>query len=453
MWGRLHIGRRAFGAGHFSARGLRAALLALCGLVLSVCVCAWLGRGDATRAVPGHLASFGVAFGAYLVALTMARGLTARRLRLALGLALVWRLLLAGAPAMLSDDIHRYVWEGRVQAHGGNPYAFADRPAAERWTALRDDIWHGVNWKEYTAIYPPLWQLAARAIVSVHDSLLAMKLALVGCELLAWWALARLLRRRGLPAQRLLVLAWSPLALVEMAGSGHNEALGLALVALTLLALEARRSLPAALLAALAFQAKLVPGLFAAAWVRRFRLRDVLAASALAVLLVLPFASAGGQIVGSLAAYARLWTFNETGFALLLALSPDRAAALRAALVLLLGLASYVALRRVEPVRSGLLMTVAWWLLMPALFPWYALWALPFLVLLEAPAVLLFTGTVALAYLVYPGWLSGDVWQVGWGLRALEYLPCLAVAAWDGLRQTGWPHRALDSQSEVACTR
>lgn len=447
MWGRLHLGRRTFGAGHFSPRSLRAALVALCGLILSVCVCAWLARGDATRTVPCHLATFGAAFVAYLVALGAARGLRPGHLRLALALAVVWRLLLVGTPAMLSDDVYRYVWEGRVQAYGGNPYAFADRPAAPRWIGLRDQVWQGVNWKEYTAIYPPLWQLVARGVVAVHASPGAMKLALVGCELLAWWPLLWLLQRRRLPAERLLVLAWSPLALVEIAGSGHNEALGLALVAWALLALDTGRSLLAALLAALAFQAKLVPGLFAAAWGRRFRPRDVVAGSALAGLLALPFLSAGAQVFGSLAAYARLWTFNETGFALLLGLSPDRPAALRAALVLLGALALYGAVRRVEPVRAGLLMTVAWLLLMPAVFPWYVLWALPFLVLLDAPAVLLFTGTVALAYLVYPSWLSGAVWQVSWGVRALEYLPCLIVAVWDGVRRRGWPHAALSTEA------
>jgi hypothetical protein len=72
---------------------------------------------------------------------------------------------------------------------------------------------------------------------------------------------------------------------------------------------------------------------------------------------------------------------------------------------------------------------VAWWLLLaPSVLPSYAVWLLPWLVLRDAPGLLLFTGTVQLAYLVYPGWQAGGPWAVGWELRALEYLPCLAVA-------------------------
>jgi hypothetical protein len=51
----------------------------------------------------------------------------------------------------------------------------------------------------------------------------------------------------------------------------------------------------------------------------------------------------------------------------------------------------------------------------------------------DEPALLLFTGTAALAYLVYPAWQSGEVWYLGWDVRALEYVPCLLVFAWTGL--------------------
>src|SRR5262249_48521678 len=149
---------------------------------------------------------------------------------------------------------------------------------------LRDDVWRAMNHRDYAAVYPPLWQLAARAVVAVSDSVTAMKAFLAACEMLALWPLAALLRRRGLPPGRLLVRAWSPLALVEIAGSGHNEALGLLLLAASLASLEAGRPLLSALAAALGFQAKLLPGLVAAAWARRYLAWHVAVAAALAAL-------------------------------------------------------------------------------------------------------------------------------------------------------------------------
>jgi hypothetical protein len=48
----------------------------------------------------------------------------------------------------------------------------------------------------------------------------------------------------------------------------------------------------------------------------------------------------------------------------------------------------------------------------------------------DEPAALLFTGTVSLAYLVYPDWQSGEPWKLGWPWRALEYAPPGLVALW-----------------------
>ncbi len=396
--------------------------------VLTACVAWWAFHGDQTRQAPAYVLSFALAFAAYLVALGASRGLSARALRLSIGLAVLWRVALVGVPPLMSDDIYRYVWEGRIQLHGGNPYTWTDRPEAERWLPLRDETWRLMNHKGYTAFYPVLWAMAVRAVVAVHDSVAAMKAFVVLCELLTFVVLARLLASRGAPRERLLILAWSPLAIAEIAGGGHNDALGMLFVSLALLALESGRPVLSALLGALAFQTKLAPGLAVAAWIRRFRWWHVLAAVGLAGLVVLPYASAGDGLMRSISGYGQFWRFNQTLFVPLEALMGPKLAPLAAGL--LVGLTALsLGWFRVEPVAAGLATTAVILLLSPSVLPWYATWLLPWLVLRDERGALLFTGTVALAYLVYPGWLAGGPWQIGWGLRALEYGPCLALAA------------------------
>lgn len=405
----------------------RLAVLALAGLVLSACVAYWAASGDQTAQVTRHLVVWACACAAYLAALWAARGLSPRGLALALGLATLWRLVLVPAPPLLSDDVYRSVWEGRIQLHGGNPYAWDERPEAERWRGLRDETWARMNQRGYAAVYPPLWQLAARAVVAIHDSPAAIKAFLVCCEALALWALGAACVLRGQPLERLLVWAWSPLAVVEIAGSGHNEPLALLFVALALWALEARQPGAAALLAALGAQSKLLPALFAAAWLRRFRAWHLAGAAALGAVLVWPFAGAGADLWRSLLAYGRSWLFNETVFAAFLALAGTQARASLIGLAALAVLAALLALWRVEPVAAGLCLASAWLLLSANVLPWYALWLLPWLVLRDQPGALAFTLTCGLAYLVYPQWLAGGAWQVSPWVRLCEYAPALLL--------------------------
>lgn len=402
--------------------------------MITACVIAWAAQGDQTRRVASHLAIFGLAFGAYLVALQAAAGLSARGLRAALALAVMWRLVLVPASPLLSDDVFRYVWEGRVQVHGGNPYAWDDRPESPRWESIRDGVWRSVTHKEYTAVYPPLWEIACGLVVRLHDSVTAMKAFVVACELALIALLARMLRRRALPPERLLILAWSPLALVEVAGSGHNDAAGALLLTASLAALDRGGGLGAALAAALGAQTKFLPALVAASWLRRFRWWHVVAAIDLFLLLIVPYAAAGPGLWMSLGKYGRYWLFNQTLFDPLAALAAGHEQGVRLAGALLGALVLFLAARKAEPVAAALAVVAASILLAPNVLPWYALWFLPFLVLRDAPAALLFTGTVQLAYLVYPDWLSGQRWQVSGWVRALEYGPCLTVAVWAWLR-------------------
>ena len=406
-------------------------LVAVAGVVLTGCVLAWaLGPPPPTRIGP-HLGIFGLAFAAYLAALAASPGLSRRALLACLGLALLWRALLVVAPPLLSNDINRYVWEGRVQVHGGNPYRWSDRPESPRWLPLRDSVYEGLNHKDYTAVYPPLFVLATRGVVAVDDSFTAMKAFLVGCELATLGVLALLLRRRRLPPERLLVLAWSPLALVEIAGSGHNDAFGLMWMALALLALDLDRPLLSALAVGAGVASKYLPGLVAAAWARRYRWWHVLAALALVGGLFVAYLDPASQktMFLSLSKYSQFWRFNETLFAPLAAVLGSHEAAVRTGALLTLALALLLAWRKVEPVAAATAVVAAWLLLGPNVLPWYALWLLPFLVLRDEPAALLFTGTVSLAYLAYPDWQSGEPWKLGWGWRALVYGPCAFVAA------------------------
>src|SRR6266568_4739443 len=68
--------------------------------------------------------------------------------------AIVFRLTFWPLYPALSDDVFRYLWEGKLQAAGGNPYAA--RPNDPAWKSLRDESFASTPGRDFRAVYGPL---------------------------------------------------------------------------------------------------------------------------------------------------------------------------------------------------------------------------------------------------------------------------------------------------------
>ena len=254
----------------------------------------WLFIGIMALAAAAYLAS---------VAVVLRHALPRGALGPVLGVALVLRAMVLPAYPFLSSDLFRYVWDGRVQNAGINPYRYI--PADPALGTLQDAaIYQHVGRREYApTIYPPVAQLVFRAVAAVSETPLAIKATMVGFEALAIGCLAALLRSAGLPPARVLIYAWNPLAVWAFAGNGHVDAVSIGLIALALLArARGRYGLVGAILGA-ATLVKFLPIVLAPALWRRWKVRFV---AALAVAIVLPYtlyADVGWRVFGFLGAY------------------------------------------------------------------------------------------------------------------------------------------------------
>ncbi|SEO93477.1 Protein of unknown function [Methylobacterium sp. ap11] len=221
-----------------------------------------------------------------------------------LGLAVAMRAALVPAPPFLSSDIYRYVWDGQVQAAGINPYRYI--PADPALEPLRDPaIYPLINRKDYAhTIYPPAAQGVFAAVGQVSRGVTGMKLAMLGFEAMGVLAMLAVLRRAGLPLERILIYAWNPLALWSFACDGHVDAVAVGLLGVALLARTRRRDgLAGALLAAAAL-VKVLPLAVAPAFVRGGRLwRPVLAGIAVIIVLYLPYLGVGRGVLGFAGSY------------------------------------------------------------------------------------------------------------------------------------------------------
>lgn len=381
-----------------------------------------------------------------------------------LAVALLARLALFFAPADLSDDLYRYVWDGRVVLAGHDPYLTT--PNDPTLASLRDENWELTAHRDVPTVYPPLAQafFAAAAATSRPLStfkLFVLLLDLFGC--VALWHCAVLI---GTDPTRTIWYAWNPLVVLEGAAMGHVDLLGLpfAILALLLL-LRTRRGAAeiwsagcAGAAAAAAILIKLVPLVAIPAYVvlcagRRARIAFLTtllagAGGALGALL----ASAG--LPPGLLRYGISWEFNGPLFeplwrALRLLkvddwLKSEIPTLERWFSLDLGGLYSYLYPQLIAKVLLVVLLAAtllygAWiWfqrrscdraplqflhlcfggalLCSATLYPWYLVWALPTAVLLSSVPWLVLSASILFAYLPR--------------LFGVEYFPFTYVAVW-----------------------
>jgi alpha-1,6-mannosyltransferase len=344
-------------------------------------------------------------------------------------LAIIFRLcLIAPQPAVLSSDIYRYIWDGRVQQNGINPYLYP--PAAAELENLRDDrIFPHINRKDDPTLYPAGAQVFFRIFyMLVGDSVTGYKSIMVFFDLLTLAVLIALLQTCRLNRARIIVYAWNPLVVFEIAYSGHLEGLVVFLMVAALYLYLMCKKIPAIIMLAVSAAVKLYPALLLAAFLNRAdRVKGIIAFAATLILLYLPFVAAGGKITGFLPVYLKnpyeSFNLGLKTFVMRLVPSLDYAWLSLLFLVVLATAGLIVFLKEkkdFDVLRYAYILTGLLLILMPAaLHPWYVVLITPFLVIYPCPAWLLFSCSVTLSYLKYT---SPQGMMPDWVLWA-EYLP------------------------------
>ncbi|KAB2877858.1 DUF2029 domain-containing protein [bacterium] len=370
--------------------------------------------------------------------------------------AVVFRVTFLFSEPVLSDDIYRYVWDGKVSNEGINPYRYA--PDSDNLKGIRDEvIYPKVNHKSVHTIYPPLLQYLFQFVTLIYPGVFMMKLALlffdIGIMAMIFFILKFLDRSLGW----IIVYAWNPLVIVEFSGSGHADVIAIFLLLVALyLALKAR-SIWAGAILALSFLAKFV-SLIVLPFFEDVRSRwKTVAISTLSVVLIIvtgyiPFLDAADHVNRGLSEYAANWEFNSSWYSLVYHYIQDffgipasaetfmgfetnnKARTVTKFILVCAGCSIFAGLfihhirKSYEEQKENILWTsffliAAMTLLSPTLHPWYVIWVIPFLCFFPNPAWILFTGLVFLSYSILKEYHLTGVWHEDLNIRLWEYVP------------------------------
>jgi alpha-1,6-mannosyltransferase len=356
--------------------------------------------------------------------------------------AALFRLSLLFAPPFLSDDIYRYVWDGRVQAAGINPYRYI--PADPALANLRDDkIYSRINRRDYApTMYPPLAQFIYFLTTRISEAVTWMKATMLLFEALTIWTLLQLLTSFGLPRERVLFYAWHPLIVWEFAGSGHIDAIAIAFLCLALLARRRNSAIGTGLALAGATLTKMFPIALLPALHKRGNWKMPIAFVITLVVAYLPYLRVGPLgVLGFLPGYAdergllsgehffllsavrRIFAFNVPTFSYVIF-----------GFVVLAALAVWMLLKSSEDdfIKNALIMASAFMVLLTPHFPWYFAWLVPFLCFIPSLPVMYLTLGSFLLYLTWIYFTDDQVFKI----KAVMFMPFFCLTAF-----TLWRHR------------
>ena len=386
--------------------------------------------------------------------------------------AVVFRVELVAQRPFLSSDIYRYVWDGRVQSAGINPYRYP--PQAEELRELRDDrIFPNITEEDRTwfSAYPPAAQAVFLAVYKLFPTVSGFKLAMSAFDLITVILIMLTLAAAGIDPARAIIFAWHPLVVFETAHSGHVESVYIAFIAVALWASSRGSRVLTGVGLALATAVKFYPALLLPVFFvtseyvssggesrdeRRGTLRlrslanlwsvsnlNMLGAFVATIVAVyLPYVGAGGNMFGFLDDYVKGEGFGEGGsrYFLLKLLRevipvPTLVFLIPAAL-LLLALAvkqMLVTKRDVADVARGAIVLIGAYLLVTTpRYAWYYVWLVPFLCFAPRVSWLYLSGAASLLYLV---WYTPLVYpDIPLWLGAAIYLPTVMLLLWETRR-------------------
>jgi len=388
----------------------------------------------------------------YLLLFNLAGKSQAPPLAYFIGLAVGLRVLLLFAEPGLSDDIYRFVWDGRLLVQGINPFDQLPVYYIEngiRVPGITEALFRELNSPEYFTIYPPMAQatfaLAAWLIPeSVSGSALVMKGFLLLCELGTLWLLIRLLQHFRLPPKNILLYALNPLIIVEIMGNLHYEGAMVFFLLLAFWWLTQDRWRLSAVAIALSVASKLLPLMFLPFLIRRLGWRRSIAYFAITggVLLLLFFPLASGVFLSnfgdSLDLYFRKFEFNASvyylvrwvdfqrlGYNNIARIGPWLAIITAAGILLLAALERDHSWRKL-PAR-WLFAICLYLFLTTTVHPWYLSLPVGLCLFTRFRFPILWSGLVFLTYLNYsydPYW--ENLWVV-----ALEYALVIGMLGWE----------------------
>jgi len=211
----------------------------------------------------------------FLFAYILQKNSSADHFRVLLLSGILFRFCLIFSIPALSDDFYRFVWDGRIQQLGINPFDFTPAQFINQHSdPLLHQIFPYLNSPEYFSVYPKFCQTIfsiASGIGgdSLYHTIIILKTAIFLSELGTIFLLKALLSARKNAQSLQLIYALNPLVIIELSGNIHFEAFMILFTLMAVWFINQQRYLGSAAALTLAILTKLLPLIFIPLFIKK----------------------------------------------------------------------------------------------------------------------------------------------------------------------------------------
>lgn len=338
---------------------------------------------------------------------------------------LIWALLfvpLFHAPMLWqkpNDDMHRYVWEGKIQNSGFNPYIYA--PNALELGHLRSGTWSLINHPDVPTIYQPFSLLTFRFLSAMGANEFGFKLFFFVLILATTGLLVILCQTLAIPVRHAILFGLNPLLLVTVSGQGHVEIIMVFWLVAALLAWSRRFSYLLIFCLFMAGMSKLTAFMFIPFFLNRQTMK-ALWTGAIPLLLFVPYIDGWQNILHVPLMFAGEFHFNGPLYSLIIPMMSYPSAAIICWSIFFIGSTMFFFIIS-DPLRSSMYVGTLFIFCTTTLHPWYLLMLLPFIVLFKNPALLVLQVSIGAALLVDAYHAVSGIYALPVRVTALEFIP------------------------------
>lgn len=349
-------------------------------------------------------------------------------LSLMLILGLLFRLTLIPIEPIASDDVYRYLWDGKVQAHGTNPYAYAPNDSA--LTHLNSEqLPSKVNFPHLKTIYPPYSQwIFLLAYLIAGESIWGIKLLLFLSEILTILFIYLTLKNFNLNEKYVLVYALSPLPILQFFIDAHVDGVGITLLAMFIYFLSAKKYFMSYLAFGLSIVSKIITIIIFPFLLKGKKLKELIHILIVTVvtmaLVYLPYSFSGSPFE-ALFIFAEKWYSNGAIFTLFQKIFEDNFLSRIFSMILFIVGYAWIYFSDKELKDKIYLAFVLFFIFSPVVHPWYITW-IAFLTSINFRwSGIIFISTISVSNIYAYNYILNQKWQMNEWILILEYLPVI----------------------------